>query len=54
MKRARKRRAREAAKAEAAESRIRHGRTAAQKVDDRSTAEKRDAQHEGHRLDRPD
>ena len=52
LRRERKRRRKEADRAEAEENRARHGRTAAEKLSQSMTKEREDARHEAHKRDR--
>lgn len=54
LRRVKKRLARAADAAQAAENRVRHGLTGPQKAADQRAAARRDAQAEGHRLDPSD
>ncbi|RAH97718.1 DUF4169 domain-containing protein [Acuticoccus sediminis] len=52
LRRERKRRQRDADREAAAESRARHGRTAAQRNSETLSKEREDARHEAHKRDR--
>ena len=51
LRRVKRQRAREEAVAQAAENRVRHGRTGAQKAADRQEAARRETAHAGRKLD---
>jgi len=53
LRQMKKRRAREAAAADAKQNRVRHGRTAAEKANDRRGEERRKALLDGARRDKP-
>ena len=53
LRQMKKRRAREAAAADAKQNRVRHGRTAAEKANDRREEERRKALLDGARRDKP-